>query len=664
MNPLARPRTAYLLGGIAATLFGAAVVGLVVSRGTGLDPIGSAAVPNLVLGSCGFFAWGLLIAVRRPELPIGWLFLAGSIAELSASALAPWAYYSSAHWPTAVTHLLSTGFSVVWPIAYTLPFPLALMLFPDGALPGRRWRHVWIVPLLVYLTWVVRELLMPVPQALTVRQPSLFAVDLPSEAALSLNVMAGALAGVLCLLILGSFVTRYQRGGDAVRQQLLWLMTGFVVALAANGELIFTAHGSKLPLVAFELIPLGIAIAILRHQLLDIRLVVSKSLVFVVLTLLTIAAFTGLVALADAVVPRVTSVAPVAAALVVALAFNPVRLAVQARIDRWLYGARNDPFEAMSAVSSGMSAGGLVGVLESLGESLRLPYVGVHTRRTAVVSGAAEAASGAALESIPLPGVEDGELIVALRPGERALSRADRRVLALLAPALAAAVRAAELSSDVRQAHEAVVSGREEERRRIRRDLHDGLAPALTGFAMAVDAATNQLDSAPEETRQILDQLRLEMTRVIEDIRKLIYGLRPPALDDLGLVGAVRAQASRLDRRADGAALTVHIEGPEPLPELPAAVEVAAYRIATEALTNVARHSRASGATVSITANGVLELIVSDDGGRSRPWASGVGLESMAARAAEVGGSFDAGPTDLGGVVHVCLPLSLTPAGG
>jgi signal transduction histidine kinase len=648
-------RIAFALVAVGIALVAVAVVGMVLADGRGFDPISSYALPNLVLGCGGFAAWGLLIALRRPDLPFGWLFLCGALTELLASATVPWAYYGAASgWPDGLSRALSTLFSATWPIAYFLPVPIAFLLFPDGRAPWRRWRLLVAYQVVVYLGWAVRDELAPSPHGLTGARPPLFAVRNYANIEPTLTAVATALGFGTCAILTATIVRRFRRGDDLVRQQLLWLAFGLGVALAANGKVAATGVGPPMLLIAFEVVPICIAIAILKTQLFDIRLVVSRALVYAVLIGVVIGGFVGLVALADTLLRRDHKAVPVVAALLIALAFNPLRLFFQGRVERLLYGARHDPVLAMSAVSHGLTGGELDGVLDTLRRALHLPYVAIRTTRTLVEAGEA----GADATSVPLPGQEAGELLVCPRPGEKRLGTADARVLRLVAGPLAAAVRTAELSADLRESREHLVLAQAEERRRIRHDLHDGLGPALTGFALTVDAASNQLDVDLDLTRRTLDQLRVEMTGAIDDVRQLVYGLRPPALDDLGLLGAVQAQAARLDRRADGTAVAVTVEAPAELPDLPAAVEVAAYRIATEALTNIARHSTARTATVVFSVNGGLEVTVTDDGITEEEWRPGVGLESMTVRATELGGWCSAGPTVTGGVVRARLPLS------
>jgi signal transduction histidine kinase len=252
-----------------------------------------------------------------------------------------------------------------------------------------------------------------------------------------------------------------------------------------------------------------------------------------------------------------------------------------------------------------------------------------------------------------------GELVVGLRSGESRLAAADERVLGLLAAPIGVAVRASRLADEVGRSRERIIGTREEERRRLRRDLHDGLGPVLTGVVLNAETALRLLPSDPERASTLLAGLRDQTTAAISDIRRLVDDLGPPAaLDALGLEGAVREQAAILSRRSDGSPLAVSVETSGDLGGLPAAVEVAAYRIVTEALTNVVRHSTARTAVVSLAAaDSAVRVTVSDDGVNLEPgWKPGVGLASIRERTAELGGVCEIRHDRAGGVVSVTLP--------
>jgi signal transduction histidine kinase len=326
-------------------------------------------------------------------------------------------------------------------------------------------------------------------------------------------------------------------------------------------------------------------------------------------------------------------------------------------VDRAMYGDRRDPARVASLVGEELStatAGGMPGVISAIRSALRFPYVALSADGTILT------ASGAPGAVVPLDlsysGTTVGSLLIGLRPGESSLSPADRDVLALVAVPLAVAVHATNLSAELQASREKLVSAREEERRRLRRDLHDGLGPTLTGVAFTADAAANLVASDPTRASELLSTLRTDTRTAIADVRRLVDDLRPPALDELGLVGALRQRADQLSWRADGASVEVRVAA-DGLPALPAALEVAAYRIATEALTNVVRHSRATTAVLSLRCGKNLEVEITDDGPPNGAWTPGVGLQAMQERTSELGGTLTAGPTPTGGQVHATFPM-------
>jgi signal transduction histidine kinase len=230
-------------------------------------------------------------------------------------------------------------------------------------------------------------------------------------------------------------------------------------------------------------------------------------------------------------------------------------------------------------------------------------------------------------------------------------------VLRIVAPLLAQTLRARTLADDLQTSRGQAIAAIEEERRRLRRDLHDGLGPTLSGIAFTADAARNTLRREPESADELLRGLRAEAVTAVGEIRRLVYDMRPPALDELGLVPALRQRAASM-RTVHGQPMRVVVEAPETLPTLPAAVETAAYRIALEALTNAARHSGSDEAGLRIAVQtGALSVAVSDAGRNEHGWTPGVGLSSMRERAAEVGGTLSVSDAD-GFVVQALLPIA------
>jgi two-component system, NarL family, sensor kinase len=381
-------------------------------------------------------------------------------------------------------------------------------------------------------------------------------------------------------------------------------------------------------------------------------------LAWMMLLLAVVVAYAGLVALLDRFTAPGLGWSALVTVLLVVLA-APMLPRLQRLVDGALYGDRGDPARVVSRLGEQLATpdAGLQGVVTTIRSAVRLPYVAIE-RGGRILANDGEPSERVHSWPLTRGGTVEGQLRIGLREGERDLAAADRRVLAMLADPVAVAVHSTVVSEELQASRERIIAAREEERRRLRRELHDGLGPTLTGIAFAADAAANTIDDDPEQSQRLLTTLRRNTRTALADVRRLVDNLRPPALDELGLVEALRQRADQLSWRADGASVRVRLDVPEQVPPLPAAIEVATYRIATEALTNVVRHSQATGALIRLRCGERLELSITDDGPPNGAWAPGVGLDAMRERAAELGGSFQAGPTPTGGQVVAAFPLS------
>ncbi|RPJ43376.1 MAG: histidine kinase, partial [Chloroflexi bacterium] len=305
-------------------------------------------------------------------------------------------------------------------------------------------------------------------------------------------------------------------------------------------------------------------------------------------------------------------------------------------------------------------------IVQTVKESLKIPYAAIALRQeggfvVAAVSGAP--VDGALLLPLVYQNETVGQLRLAPRTPGESFSPADRRLLEDLAREAGVAVYAVRLTADLQRltvdlqrSRERLVAAREEERRRLRRDLHDGLGPTLASLAQRLDTARNLILHDPDTAIALLDSLNTKVKATIAEIRQLVYMLRPPALDELGLVSAVQEHATSY---VQASGLRVSIEAPECLPPLPAAVEVAAYFIAREALTNVVRHANAQTCHIRLKIANGLCLEITDDGrGLPEGFRAGVGLTAMRERALELGGECQVGPAPVRGArVTVRLPL-------
>jgi len=345
--------------------------------------------------------------------------------------------------------------------------------------------------------------------------------------------------------------------------------------------------------------------------------------------------------------------------------FQPMRDRLQLGVNRLMYGRRDEPVAVLSQLGARLEGTVLPEeilprLVETVSQTLKFPYVAVSLQIADQLKVQAE--SGRAtrpLETFPLiyQGQTIGQLLVSRRsPGED-LNPADRFLLTNIARQAGVAAHSVRLTSALQQSRQQLVTAREEERRRLRRDLHDGLGPQLASQTLTIDTIYKLLERDPAAGRELLQHLKLQSQSAIQDIRRLVYGLRPPALDELGLVGALREGVRQHGQMGSSVEITTV---PLVLPTLPAAVEVAVYRIAQEAITNVIRHAQAKQCTVAITIQDHhLNVVIADDGkGYPDRFHFGVGLNSMRERAEELGGTVHFENQPKGGAkVQVWLPL-------
>jgi signal transduction histidine kinase len=626
------------LGSCAVLCVLGAVVGTVVVGWSFQDALEAFVVSNALIG-LAFALCGTLIAWHRPRSALGWMYAAGgTLQALSALAVPVAELVHERGAPTEVVRLWLTAFQWGWPVNIAM-IPLSLLLLPDGRLASRRWRPVMLVlaataPLFVLEVGLGPEstagLPLPygtLPSATYDSFAWLWAV---SESRWVLSV----LVGVACLVL------RYRRGDEVVRRRLRWLVAAAAVIVVAVAPWAFVAGTPILVLFTIPLLPAAVTLAVLRHQMLEIRLVVARGLAYAFLSGLVLAAYAALVLVLSGVV----------SALVVALLALPLRSRLQRAVDRLLYGERSNPVAVASRVGRSLGAG-LPETLEEVRLALRLPHVALLVDDVLV---AAAGVRGG--DEVPLP-LDEATLVVGLRPGERRLAPADERVLTLLAGPLSTAVRATRLLEELQHSRARLVRAQEEERRRLRRELHDGLGPLLTGVALSADTAWNLGGDSAGELRSKLAAVRSDSRTAITEVRRIVDDLGSVSLDELGLAQALRLRAAQTTRRTDGSPLRATVDA-APMPALPPAVEQAVYRIATEALTNVVRHSEASSVTIRLAADPrALHCEVLDDGRTTEPWRPGVGLSGMHERVAELGGTCSVGPAPGGGHVRVCLPL-------
>jgi two-component system NarL family sensor kinase len=347
------------------------------------------------------------------------------------------------------------------------------------------------------------------------------------------------------------------------------------------------------------------------------------------------------------------------ALVIVVATWVPVSTQIDRSVHHLAFGQRDDAYEVAGRVVQHLNADPrpdelLPSIATELAQTLALPYVQIEAGGQ-VVTTLGTAPEGAAIVAIPLAhrNVTLGILRVSARRARDRLSSADMRLLDDLARQVAITLHVALLSEAVQSSREQLVTAREEERRRIRRDLHDGLAPTLASLGLHLGVLQRTLRDDPDGAERLAAELRGDVREATGDIRRLVYALRPPMLDEFGLVDALRNL-----RPMDG--LTRTVSTPDPMPALPAAIEVAVYRITAEALHNAARHARAGHCVVDLAVDDdVVRLTVTDDGGGlPADHLEGVGHRSMRERTTELGGRIEIGPVAGGGTrVAATFPM-------
>jgi signal transduction histidine kinase len=549
-------------------------------------------------------------------------------------------------------------------------------LFPDGRfVPG--WTR-WMT--LVYLAWQVPLCLPSTSPFSLVHWPPLLLVAL-----------------LLCLLLACGFAQlyRYQHVSTAIqRQQTKWVVFGMLLGTLFDAAdllppLIWPAFSqpgpthalfailseATFPLILL-LVPVTIGVAVLRYRLWDIDLLINRTLVYGLLTASIIGFYLlVVVGLGTLFSMQGNLLLSLLVTGLVAVLVQPLHQRLQRAVNHLMFGERDDPYRVLARLGRRLEAtlaadSLLPTIVQTVAQALKLPSVAITSRQQGedVLVASTGEAGREALARVPLVAQSKhvGDLWLAARTPGESLTPADLRLLHDLAPQIAVAMQAVRLTAELRhlttdlqQSRTRLVTAREEERRRLSRDLHDGLGPTLASLTFKIDAARNLLTRESERADRLLQEVRDQTQETLAQIRRLVYDLRPPALDELGLLSALREQAASYQHQG----LQILIEAPECLPPLPAAVEVAAYRIAQEALTNVVRHAGAQQCLLSLhLRGGVLTLQITDDGkGIAPEHHIGVGWLSMQERAVELGGRCIITDASLGGTtIQVSFPLGMT----
>jgi signal transduction histidine kinase len=548
--------------------------------------------------------------------------------------------------------------NTMWLPGIYIPLFLMPLYFPTGKLLSPRWR-VLVVAILINLAWTfVSFILRPWPwlsnDILGTRPINGIPGTEPFFDA------TGKFSGWLLILALPfiglAVVLRYRRSQGVERIQMKWPLFAFacficVAIFLAIFPALMKADGAYDYVMTWSLsmlFPISIGIAILRYDLWDIDIIISRTLVYGSLTTLIVVMYVVIVgSLGLLFQVQTNTLISLAAAGIIAILFQPLRDILQRRVSRLLYGERDDPAAVLARLAhhpqtAETPSAILPNLVQTIAYTLKIPYVAI---RLPAGAGRMElvATWGKAFnqtQTIPLTYQKEeiGDLVVAPRGPQEQFNRHEQELLATIAALTATTVRAVQLSDELRRSRLRIVTAREDERRRLRRDLHDGLGPQLASQTLGLEAVAQLMPTNPEKAQALLSSLKMQAQEAIQGVRRLVYDLRPLTLDNLGLIGALQHNASRYETGG----LCFNFDVPAILPELPAALEIAVYRIAMEAMTNVVHHAQATHCSVRLFCTDAHVTIEVCDNGRGLPQnhPSGVGLQAMRERTTELNGQF------------------------
>ncbi|MCR1784466.1 sensor histidine kinase [Nocardioides carbamazepini] len=612
-----------------------------------------------------------IILMKEPRQRVGWV-LAGSGLFWALDGFAQSYILSglreTGSWPgmTFALWFLNRFGSYLTAVTAVL-----VMIFPTGRfLPGRWGAASWVATIAMTISGLC-FLVIPaegdraipgLPGGVNADPTSISALSGHSDQVATLGLTLG-IAGFFFALL--SVIVRYRRSEGLDRDRMRWLLWSVIVILVVSvATLAFSVPEGDFvgALVASVVPPMAMTIAIVRPTLVSIQDLLPRTAVLAAVFAVLVAADALVLWLFTLVLDdELTQAQVVGVVLIVSvILYGPLRQRLSAAVRRLMLGERGNRYDAVAGLASTLentddTAEQLAAVARAVASAFAVSFVSVevdreHGERLVTTFGDRPAD----VRTLPITWRDTtiGRLVLPARGLRSRLTVRDEELLGDLVRQAATAARTSRLAEEVQHSRERLVTAREEERRRIRRDLHDGFGPALSGIVFQLEAARMTVERDPARARDQLETVSAQVQEVVADVRRLVHDLRPPALDDRGLVGALRQQAEHL-------AVPLDVAAPADL-RLPAAVEVAAYRIAGEALTNVARHADAGRVRLLLeTTDDALVLEVVDDGcGIPADRAAGVGLASLRERAAELGGTTTiTSPPDGGTVVRARLPL-------
>jgi signal transduction histidine kinase len=607
---------------------------------------------------------GGVLALRRPDNPIGWIFLVAALLSGVQVLAQEYTVYALASGDARGARIGNWVDGFIWvPISGSVAIFVTLF-FPTGEPPSPRWRWVaWVGALGIVLFtaafMVSTDTEFGLPNPFFKVSPDFVGPAFGLGSSLYLIGLLGAVA---------SWVVRFRRSRGDERQQLRWFgaavgILAFFLTLTFMSEF-WGADLSSLrraaavgSILAFISIPVATGVAVLKYRLYDIDIVINRAVVVAVLGAFITAVYVGIVLGVGTLVGRAGGIVlPGVAAAAVALAFQPARRWAQHVANRLVYGERATPFEVLSAFSERVAgAYGAEDVLPRmariLGEGTGAARAEVWLRSGDTLRRAASWPEGAGATEVPLrdeelPGLPEVERAVPVRDRGRLLGAltltkgrgesvtpAEDRLLANLASQVGLVLRNVQLVEDLRASRQRIVAAQDAERRRLERNIHDGAQQQLVALAVKLNLVETFSEKNPPKAREMASQAKAELQAALDDLRDLARGIYPPLLADKGLAAALEAQAQK-------AALPVTVE-PNGVGRYPQEAEAAAYFCVLEALQNAAKYAEASRVEVELRAvDGHLLFEVRDDG-RGFDTArtpSGSGLTNMRDRLEALGG--------------------------
>jgi signal transduction histidine kinase len=627
---------------------------------------------DLMIGA-SFTTIGVLVARRRSENPMGWLFLAIGVVEALVAALNHYAIVGL----TQVSVLPGArwaGWLGYWSVSLVAPsglFLLLLILFPDGRPISTRWRWVAGAGLAFSVLFALTEiLLLPRMEVTTTIE-----IDNPTNIGSSETPEGAWILGMLILLIgVAGVVVRYRRSRGEERQQLRWFMFAVASGIGTLGLLVliyflagapepepawFNVAASVVPLLGIGIgVPAACGVAVLRYRLWDLDVVIRKAVVAAVVAAVISAVYIAIVGGLGALLgSQLDSTLGFAAAAVLALAFQPIRERAGHFADRVVYGRRATPYEVLADFServadSYATEDVLPRMAQVLGEGTGAEAATVWL----LVSGELRPSASwprerslttVAVERDVLPEMHEhafevrhrGELLGALSvsmPANDPMDATKDRLARDLAAQAGLVLRNVRLIEELRASRQRLVAAQDDERRKLERNLHDGAQQQLVALQVQLRLMEQHVGRDAEKELELVRGVQAAAGAALEDLRDLARGIYPPLLADQGLVAALKAQASR-------SVVTVTVDG-DGIDRYPRDVEAAVYFCTLEALNNVAKYADATSARVDLHEDdGLLRFRVHDDGQGfdTRQTRHGTGVQGMIDRLDAIGGTLE-----------------------